>query len=136
MPVTRSKFLPSFGEPLRLVDALIPLACLFSFAFGFLLRGLLTLALVSLTLSAEPATKRSEPPAPLPACEAQRVILSQRPAPVATPTQHTLVAERPPRVDRYWPERRMYVAPDFRDPNKWVREQEKEAWRFVDSIGK
>jgi hypothetical protein len=30
----------------------------------------------------------------------------------------------------------MYVAPDFRDPNKWVREQEKEAWRFVDSIGK
>ena len=46
------------------------------------------------------------------------------------------VAEHPPRVDRYWPERRMCFLPDLRDSHRWVREQEKEAWHFVDSIGK
>lgn len=155
MSATRSKFLPSIGEDLRLFDVLAPTACFLSFAFGFAVRCLLVLTLVALPLSAEPASKvspnntshasprcaprevlfLSRPPAPLPASALREVFLPQ--CPVVTPAKpQGPVVERPPRVDRNWPERRMAYSPDLRDPHKWVREQEKQAWRFVDSIGK
>jgi hypothetical protein len=96
------------------------------------------LGLVLLPLSAEPASKGNKhsldgPPAPLPASVIREVFLPKCPAHVVTPRP---VAERSPRVDRYWPERRMCLLPDLRDSHRWVAEQEKEAWRFVDSIGK
>jgi len=140
MSATRSKFLPSLGEDLRLSDVLAPTACFLSFAFGFAVRCLLALTLVALPLSAEPLSKASKrsldgPPAPLPACVIREVFLPKCPV-VAPAKPQGPVAERPPIVDRNWPERRVAYSPDLRDPNKWVREQEKQAWRFVESIGK
>jgi hypothetical protein len=139
MSATRSKFLPSIGEDLRLSDVLAPTACFLSFAFGFAVRCLLALTLVALPLSAEPASKVSpnNTSHASPRCAPREVPFTQCPIPVVPYARpQGPVAERPPSVDRNWPERRVAYSPDLRDPNKWVREQEKQAWRFVESIGK
>lgn len=139
MSATRSKFLPSFSEDLRLVDAFAPTACFLSFAFGFFVKCLIVFALVLMPLSAEPVSKthkhfQNNTPDASQRCAPTGVFPLPKfllPTPVPKP-----VAERPPRVDRYWPERRMVVARELGEPHRWVREQEKEAWRFVNSIGK
>lgn len=133
MSAKRSKFLPSAGEELRLSDVLAPVACVISFALGFLVRCLLVLAIVALPLSAAESatTNKKHSKQECRVVDPSRTLGPLKPTPAPGP-----VAERPPSVDRHWPERRMCVAPDLRDPHKWVREQEKNAWRFVDSIGK
>lgn len=143
MSATRSKFLPSEDDFAQSVYSA-------SLNYSHLRPGqgrwilvaalaLLALLLLAFPASGEPVSKthkhfQNNTPDASQRCAPTGVFPLPKfllPTPAPKP-----VAERPPRVDRYWPERRMVVARGLGEPHRWVREQEKEAWRFVNSIGK